>query len=121
MKKTNGIKCGIATMALAALLLVPFSGSIHAASAPTQAPAPATQTQAQKPSPLGHGTHVLEWGAFTIAAGEVAGLLGMGLSRVRQDKRRAAKKKATEQARPAYTGVPLPYAQYCNRTGNPAA
>lgn len=57
------------------------------------------------------GGHVLEWAVFAVAAAEVAGLMGMGLSSVRKEQRKAKAKLAKVPVQNS-TDLPLPYEKY---------
>ncbi len=106
-----GIKIGVLSAALTVLFAVPLATSAFAAE-PDGAAEPATLA-AQETQMLQDETsnHILEWGVFGIAAGEFAGLLGMGLRQVQRDKRRRKEEEKTA-IRPAPVAVELSYREY---------
>lgn len=56
--------------------------------------------------------HLLEWGLFAVAAGEVAGAIGQGLNHMRTNKRREAAK--AQETRQTTTLHMFPeYERYC--------
>ncbi|MFV0412000.1 MAG: hypothetical protein ACK5L3_01860 [Oscillospiraceae bacterium] len=101
MKRKLFVKCGIATAALVFACALPLAAPAFAADETTK---PAATTQAAA-SETETGGHMLEWGVFAYAVGEFAGILGLGISRIRRDKNTqvAIVKKELEELPFAYS------------------
>lgn len=67
------------------VLSVPLVTSVSAAQDTPQTSAP----QQEAAQPQDKTSHFLEWGVMAYAVGEFAGLIGMGISHIRKEKRAA--------------------------------
>lgn len=92
--KRTGLR--VAVILMMAIFLLPIFASTFAASVSAASPAgekavlTAKSTDASDSPVPKKGTDMLGWGVFGIAAGEVFGAIGMGISYSRKKKKRAA-------------------------------
>ncbi|NLW77789.1 MAG: hypothetical protein GXY32_00015 [Ruminococcaceae bacterium] len=107
MKKRMAAKCGILSVALMALMLFSFAGTALAAGGPDETGTATAETQVgvqvadteqtAAGSALETGGRLAGWGVLLFAVGEVAGLIGMGISNIHKNKRQAAQQPVVVQ------------------------
>lgn len=91
MKLGKTMKTTLATGALLAACVLPMGG-VQAMAGEQPAAAPATVQQVES-TPKQSNKRLLQWGVGLYALGEFGGLLGMGISHIRKEKRKQLKEE----------------------------